>query len=205
MVVAVVQDSDTLKKLDGRREGGNGFICLPCFCNCGDLWVPWGSHGLPGRWEAASYICEFLITPCHSLLSSRQKTPFHGWQTSGLAVLCLFIKLHYDLTLPEWSRGCLSCLGLQVLMEWESPSEETCAVTPSCWVSADSPNTLPSARVHRKVLNPAAHPRRAHRWNAKLFWQLEQCTAPRPGRQVPRLGRQSQEEAAGEMGHECPL
>lgn len=58
-----------------------------------------------------------------------------------------------SLSLPKWCRGSLSRLGPQVLMEWEAPSEERCAITPICWVNVNSPNTLPSSRVHWKVLN----------------------------------------------------
>lgn len=50
MSVAVVQESDTLRKYDGGREGGHGFLCLPCFV----AWVNCACHE-----EATG--CQFVL------------------------------------------------------------------------------------------------------------------------------------------------
>lgn len=118
----------------------DGFICLRGFCNLGDLRVPWGGHGLPGSQEAASQFCESLITLCPSLLSSGQKTSSPGWQTSGLAVLCLFTELNHDLTRFAWvEQRPILLPWLQVLMEHEDLSKERCAVTAPSWAKCQSP------------------------------------------------------------------
>ena len=167
----------------GKRVGVALSACLPCSPD--KLWVPRRSHRQPERSQFVPWI------PNHILLFAALL-----W-TENLIPWLTDIWTCYTGLIHPTSWPCSLCLsGAETpslhwtagVDEQEVPFEEIWAITPSNWVNANSPNTLPSARVPWKVLNPAAHPRCRPWPDAKLFQRLEECSAPRRCGLGPKLG-----------------